>query len=174
MPRQKTEATISAESSFGRGLYPVQLEPEEDGGYVVTLPDIWIWRESGGHSRGGAVPSRGFSRGGGARHDRSRRGGSRFLPAEGTPGGATPCSDRREARTLPRNAPSRARRGAARSAAGLAPEKAGAYLRWLSRCAPRTARSSPRRPWSTSGRDLGTEVIEPSAVRKHRSRRTRS
>lgn len=40
MPRKKTGATAPDEPSLGRGLYPVQLDPEEDGGYVVTLPDI--------------------------------------------------------------------------------------------------------------------------------------
>jgi antitoxin HicB len=40
MPRKKTGTTAPDEPSLGRGLYPVQLDPEEDGGYVVTLPDI--------------------------------------------------------------------------------------------------------------------------------------
>jgi antitoxin HicB len=40
MPRKKTGATAPNEPSLGRALYPVQLDPEEDGGYVVTLPDI--------------------------------------------------------------------------------------------------------------------------------------
>jgi antitoxin HicB len=40
MPRKKARATAADEPSLGRGLYPVQFDPEEDGGYVVTLPDI--------------------------------------------------------------------------------------------------------------------------------------
>jgi antitoxin HicB len=40
MPRKTARATAADEPSLGRGLYPVQFDPEEDGGYVVTLPDI--------------------------------------------------------------------------------------------------------------------------------------
>jgi antitoxin HicB len=37
--QKKAGATASAEQSLGH-VYAVQLDPEEDGGYVVTLPDI--------------------------------------------------------------------------------------------------------------------------------------
>jgi antitoxin HicB len=37
--QKKTGATAVAEQ-FLAHVYPVQLDPEEDGGYVVTLPDI--------------------------------------------------------------------------------------------------------------------------------------
>jgi antitoxin HicB len=37
--RKKAGATAPTEQSLGH-VYPVQLDPEEDGGYVVTLPDI--------------------------------------------------------------------------------------------------------------------------------------
>jgi antitoxin HicB len=37
--QQKVEGTALAEQFLGH-IYPVQLDPEEDGGYVVTLPDI--------------------------------------------------------------------------------------------------------------------------------------
>jgi len=37
--QQKVEGTALAEQFLGH-TYPVQLDPEEDGGYVVTLPDI--------------------------------------------------------------------------------------------------------------------------------------
>jgi antitoxin HicB len=37
--QQKAGETALAEQSLGH-IYPVQLDPEEDGGYVVTLPDI--------------------------------------------------------------------------------------------------------------------------------------
>ena len=40
MAQKKAGATAVAEPSLGQGVYPVQLDPEEDGGYVVTLPDI--------------------------------------------------------------------------------------------------------------------------------------
>ena len=39
MTQQKAGVNAVAEQSLGHG-YPVQLDPEEDGGYVVTLPDI--------------------------------------------------------------------------------------------------------------------------------------
>jgi antitoxin HicB len=39
MPQKKAEVTTLAEQLLGN-VYPVQLDPEEDGGYVVTLPDI--------------------------------------------------------------------------------------------------------------------------------------
>jgi len=37
--RKKAGKTALAEQFLGH-VYPVQLDPEEDGGYVVTLPDI--------------------------------------------------------------------------------------------------------------------------------------
>jgi antitoxin HicB len=37
--QQKAGETALAEQFLGH-VYPVQLDPEEDGGYVVTLPDI--------------------------------------------------------------------------------------------------------------------------------------
>jgi antitoxin HicB len=37
--QKKAGATAAAERSLGH-LYPVQLDAEEDGGYVVTLPDV--------------------------------------------------------------------------------------------------------------------------------------
>jgi antitoxin HicB len=37
--QKKAGATALAEPFLGH-VYPVQLDPEEDGGYVVTLPDI--------------------------------------------------------------------------------------------------------------------------------------
>jgi antitoxin HicB len=39
MAQTKAGATALAEQ-FLANVYPVQLDPEEDGGYVVTLPDI--------------------------------------------------------------------------------------------------------------------------------------
>jgi antitoxin HicB len=39
MRQQKAGPTAVAEQSLGYA-YPVQLDPEEDGGYVVSLPDI--------------------------------------------------------------------------------------------------------------------------------------
>lgn len=39
MTQQKAGAAVVAEQSLGHA-YPVQLDPEEDGGYVVSLPDI--------------------------------------------------------------------------------------------------------------------------------------
>ena len=39
MTQQKTGPTAEAEQSRGHA-YPMQLDVEEDGGYVVTLPDI--------------------------------------------------------------------------------------------------------------------------------------
>ena len=39
MAQKKTGGTALAEQFLGY-VYPVQLDPEEDGGYVVTLPDI--------------------------------------------------------------------------------------------------------------------------------------
>jgi antitoxin HicB len=39
MAQKKAEITVLAEQLLGN-VYPVQLDPEEDGGYVVTLPDI--------------------------------------------------------------------------------------------------------------------------------------
>jgi antitoxin HicB len=39
VPQRKSGARAPTEYSLGH-LYPVQLDPEEDGGYVVTLPDI--------------------------------------------------------------------------------------------------------------------------------------
>ena len=39
MTQQKAGMNAVAEQSLGHA-YPVQLDPEEDGGYVVTLPDI--------------------------------------------------------------------------------------------------------------------------------------
>ena len=39
MPQKKAEVTTLAEQLLAN-VYPVQLDPEEDGGYVVTLPDI--------------------------------------------------------------------------------------------------------------------------------------
>jgi antitoxin HicB len=39
VPRKKARETALAEQFLGH-VYPVQLDPEEDGGYVVTLPDI--------------------------------------------------------------------------------------------------------------------------------------
>jgi antitoxin HicB len=39
MTRRKAEATTVVGQPLGHA-YPVQLDPEEDGGYVVTLPDI--------------------------------------------------------------------------------------------------------------------------------------
>jgi antitoxin HicB len=39
MAQKKAETTVLAEQLLGN-VYPVQLDPEEDGGYVVTLPDI--------------------------------------------------------------------------------------------------------------------------------------
>jgi antitoxin HicB len=39
MAQKKARATALAEQVLGH-IYPVQLDPEEDGGYVVTLPDI--------------------------------------------------------------------------------------------------------------------------------------
>jgi antitoxin HicB len=37
--QKKAEATALAEQFLGHA-YPVELDPEQDGGYVVTLPDI--------------------------------------------------------------------------------------------------------------------------------------
>lgn len=39
MAQRKAETTALTEQFLGH-VYPVQLDPEEDGGYVVTLPDI--------------------------------------------------------------------------------------------------------------------------------------
>ncbi len=39
MAQKKAGATAQADQILGH-VYPVQLDPEEDGGYVVTLPDI--------------------------------------------------------------------------------------------------------------------------------------
>jgi antitoxin HicB len=38
--RARNKGNGADEPSLGRGLYPVQLDPEEDGRYVATLPDI--------------------------------------------------------------------------------------------------------------------------------------
>src|SRR5437667_6484488 len=40
MAQKRAGATAPDEASLDRGAYPVQLDREEDGGYVVTLPDI--------------------------------------------------------------------------------------------------------------------------------------
>lgn len=39
MERKKTQAPAVVEQLLGH-VYPVQLDAEEDGGYVVTLPDF--------------------------------------------------------------------------------------------------------------------------------------
>ena len=48
MAQKKAGATALVEPSLGHHVYPVQLDPEEDGGYVVTLPDIGYGATQGG------------------------------------------------------------------------------------------------------------------------------